>query len=795
MKLKLKLSKALFSSLLITLAFSSVAQFQISGNVVDETGKALEGVDVFIHETHQGAATDSAGNYVISDVKKGSYHLHITYAGFHSQQKDVFVSANITNLNFQLEESINELHQVVIENSLEKSDIKNNPLQVVHLDKHYLNQQGGTSFMKNLEKLPGISALNNGVGVSKPAIRGLNGNRVVVTTDGIKQEGQQWGSDHGLEIDVNDADKIEIIKGAGALVYGSDAVGGVINIRPELPKGKDQFKVGQLGSYNSLNNAFRSSTFIAANKKNKWFKVRVSLMDAGDYSVPTTEFLYQTTLLPIYNNRLKNTAVKEKAINAYFGQSKNWGYWYFRAGYFDQTSGFFAGAFGVPNAVKLIHDNDYRDIDLPYQTVVHTTLSAHTNIQIKNNWLEMDGGYQRNQRSEIAIPHSAVLVTEGENQNEALSLDLQTLTLNARYFVNDSIAKKIVGFSSQYKSNQVGGYEFIIPQYTAGMAALYGLYKRLIRKNWKMNLGGRLEYNYLNLSETATGFYKNGTLLGYAQRNEAQVRSQLNWAAALGLNKEIKKELFLKVNTAKTSRMPQANELAANGLHHGSFRFEKGNPDLDMETAWQNDVSINYERRRWLIHASTYYNHFFNFIYLKPSASFAKLQVGESSYAYPEAGQLYTYTQSQAEHFGYEVELEYRIVSNWRATVSSEYTSILNTSANEYVPFVAPFSVKTGIEWKIEPKNKRIEEMHLDVNYGIYARQTKVPRNDIPTDGYQLLNAGFSIYFKSKWEINCSVQNALNTHYFSNLSRYKIIGIPEPGRSFVGTISYQFNKL
>ena len=792
--MKLKLSSKLIAFALVSFAFPSLAQYQISGNVVDEAGNSLEGVDVFIHETHQGAATDSAGNYVIPGVRNGSYHLHITYAGFHSQQIDVFVTTNITNLNFQLEESINELHQVVIENSLEKSDIKNNPLQVVHLDKHYLNQQGGTSFMKNLEKVPGISALNNGVGVSKPAIRGLNGNRVVVTTDGIKQEGQQWGSDHGLEIDVNDADKIEIIKGAGALVYGSDAVAGVINIRPELPKGKDQFAVGQLGSFNSLNNAVRSSTFIAANKKDKWFKIRFSLLDAGDYSVPADNFLYQTTLLPIYNNKLKNTALKEKAINAYFGQSKNWGYWYFRAGYFDQTSGFFAGAFGVPNAVKLIHDNDYRDIDLPYQTVEHTTLSGHTNIQIKNNWLEMDGGYQRNHREEIATPHSAVLVQEGENANKALSLDLQTLTLNARYFVNDSVGRKILGFSSQYKTNVVDGYEFIIPEYQSAMMAIYVLYKRSVLKGWKMNLGVRGEWNYLKLAETSTAFYKNGNLIGFANRNDAQERSLLNWAAALGLNKEIKKELFLKINTAKTSRMPQANELAANGLHHGSFRFEKGNAELDMETAWQNDIGINYERKRWLLHASVYYNHFFNFIYLSPSANFAKLQVGDSYYAYPEAGQLYSFTQSQAQHLGYEIELEYRILSNWRAIVSSEYTSIQNTTTNEYVPFVAPLSVKPGIEWMTEPKSKRIEELHLDVNYGIYASQKKVPRNDIPTDAYQLLNAGFSVYFKSSWEINLSGQNLLNTHYFSNLSRYKIIGIPEPGRSFVGTITYQFSK-
>lgn len=779
---------------MLCVGYTVQAQHIISGFVTDEAGHPLEGVDVFIHETHQGDATDSAGRYAIKNVRPGNYHLHVTFAGYHSHEQDVHLESSVYQLNFSLEETINELHQVVIESSLEKSSLKNNTIQVVHLDKHFLAQQGGTSFMKNLEKVPGIGSLNNGVGVSKPVIRGLQGNRVVVTTNGIKQEGQQWGSDHGLEIDVNNADKIEIIKGAATLLYGSDAVAGVINIRPQLPKGREQINAGQVVTFNSLNNSLRSSTFVSGNRKGLWYKLRYSFLEAGDYKVPARSFIYQTTILPIYQNRLKNTALNERSLNAYLGMSKNWGYWYLRAGYFQQKSGFFTGAFGVPNRYKLIHDGDFTDIDLPYQQVNHFTLSGHTNIMIRKNWLEIDGGIQINDRGEFAQPHSAAFRNEGGEEFQALDLNLTTFSLNGRYFIKDSVKRVILGASSQYRNNTIAGYEFIIPAYESFLAAIYSTYNRKLRNNWKLNTGLRLELNGLSFDSTTTNYHRNGELIGAAIRNPSFSKTIGNWSYALGLNKELKKDVYLKLNLARTSRMLQPNELASNGLHHGAFRFERGDIDLDPESAVQSDVSFIYEKKRVLINVSGYFNHFFNFVYLQPSSKFARLVVNDEVLPYPEAGQLYTYTQSRAQHIGYEAEFEYKWFSFLKSYVSSEYTQINNLSANEFVPFVAPLSIKTGLEAIKKYKNKAFEEFHMEVNYSHYARQDRVPRNDIPTDAYQLVNANLSLYFSSGFEVNLTCNNALNTRYFNNLSRYKLIGLPEPGRSWVINLSYHFNR-
>lgn len=795
LKSKLKFSR-LFILLLGVTAFIQGAyaqQYPIVGSVSDEHGNPIEGVDVFIHETHQGTVTDSSGQFLIPGVKKGHYHIHVTYTGFHSYEQDITVSSSLKPILVVLHESVNELHQVVIESSLEKSSLRNNPLQVVHVDQHFLQQQGGSSFMKKLEKIPGISSINNGVGVSKPSIRGLTGNRVVVTTNGIKQEGQQWGSDHGLELDVNNADRIEIIKGASTLLYGSDAVAGVINVRPKLPKGKEQYNVGQLVGFNSINNSMRYSTFLSANKKGWWYKIRYSGMKGGDYKIPSDEFKFQSWVLPVYRQRLKNTALREDVVNAYVGISKNWGYWYARAGYFDQQSGFFAGAFGVPSVAKLIHDNSFTNIDLPYQSVKHYTLSTHGNIMLHRNWLEVDAGIQRNDRMELAQPHSGAFSGSTEDF-EALKLDLVTYTLNARYFLRDSLSKTIIGLSGQVRNNDVGGYEFIIPSYNSTLFAIYGVHNRTIKKGWKLNSGVRLEWNALRYDSSLTPYYRNGEFYGQAFRTGELNQSLPGLSLSVGVNKEFNHEFYMKANLAKTARMLQANELASNGLHHGAFRFERGNDQLDMEQGLQSDVSFTYEHKRLLLTSTVYFNHFFNFVYLRPSAQFARLVVNEEVLPYPEAGQLFEFTQAAVQHFGGEFEFEVKVISELKAYVTSEYTQINNLDVDEHVPFVAPLSVKPGLEYIKKDIHKRIEELHIDANVGLFGRQYRVPKNDIPTEAYQLLSLSSALYLHNGLELTLTGNNLLNTSYFSNLSRYKIIGLPEPGRSVVVRLNYTFRK-
>ncbi|MCB9261694.1 MAG: TonB-dependent receptor [Flavobacteriales bacterium] len=786
--------KFLFFFLTVISVEFALAQHTISGRITAESGIALGYAEVEIHETHQVVFSDTSGFYVIKNVKNGHYHLHITHVGFHAQHADIEVQEDIRNLNFVLEESINELHQVVIETSADKSDFKNNSIQVQHIDNHFLQRQGSTSLVKSMEKISGISAYSTGVGVSKPVIRGLSGNRVVVAYNGIKQEGQQWGADHGLEIDLNNADKVEIIKGPAGLIFGSDAVAGVINIRPKLPHKENAFNAANSLTFNSINNSWRNSFFVSANKKGIWTKWRYSYLNGGDYKIPADKFVFQTTVLPVYNQRLKNTAINEGAITAQLGVSKNWGYSYLNLSEFSQKSGFFSGAFGVPNASKLQHDGDYRNIDLPYQFVSHRTVSSHTNLMVKRNWLEVDAGFQQNHRQEWAVPHNNAFISDSSNRNLSIDLVLTTWSVNARYYKNDSVYRHILGFSLQHKNNRIRGYEFLIPAYKTAMAAAFWSAKRNLKHNWKLSMGVRFELNTLQFDSTTTSFYQNGVYAGEAFRNESFKKTFLLNSGAIGLNKTFKNQLMIKANLAKTHRVVQANELASNGLHHGAFRFEKGDISLKPENAVQSDISMFYEKSRWLLNSSVYFNHFFNFIYLRPSAQYARLIVENQIYAYPEAGQLYEYKQAVVQHIGFELDAEYRLKTDLNFKMAADYTQINNRSVGEYIPFVPPLAVKNGLEWVKKKKWKGIEEMHAELFFELYAPQKRVPRNDIATQAYQLLNANISFETKRGLIITLAGNNLLNANYFSNLSRYKIIGLPEPGRSLVVGLTYNFER-
>ena len=770
------------------------AQFFISGSVFSESGEPLEGVDVYLHETHQGTATDESGFFKLTDVRKGHYHLHVTFAGYHSVSQDIILNQNLEGLNFQLEVAVNELHQVIIENSLEKTDIRTNPKSIVHVDQHYLEMQGGSSFMKNLEVIPGVASINNGVGVSKPVIRGLHGNRVVMTINGIKQEGQQWGEEHGLEIDPNNAEQVEIIKGPSTLMYGSDAVAGVINVRPTLPKRKDEVSLSQRVEYQSINHALRSGTHVALNRGGNWFKLRYGHLSGADYSVPVSQFVYQSRILPMPRQRLKNTALNEDAVNVYAGISRKWGYAYLHGSLFDQTSGFFTGAFGIPTSYDLRDDGNIWNIDLPYQRVRHTRLAAHGNFLLGKNWLEVDAGYQNNHRMEVAKPHSAAFSESQDVSNEALLLSLGTYSVNARYFDYDSSKRTIVGMSLQHKSNGIDGYEFIIPAYTNQLAAIYALFRRDFKKGVVLNYGARLEYNDLDIQSSTTDFYRNGIRIGEVIRSEDWHKQFLQWSASIGYNRTISDNLQLKSHVARTSRVVQANEIGANGLHHGAFRFERGSSKLDPETAVQSDISLHFEHKRLLWSISGYYNYFQNFIYLNPSASFARLEVEGQIFPYPEAGQLFEYVQSPAHHLGYEFEAEYKLTSYFRAKVNSDYVLVDASPSSSHVPFVAPFSVKPTIEYLREFHHKKLEEIHIGLRYEFYGAQNRVPRNDIPTEAYQLVNGVISMSWSNGFSINLVGSNLFNTAYFNNLSRYKTLGIPEPGRNLSASIKYMFGQ-
>ena len=285
------------------------------------------------------------------------------------------------------------LPDVVVTESYQQRQAKKSALTVEVIEQDFLRKHFTGNFMQAMENIPGVQAMDIGSGFSKPMIRGMRFNRIAVLENGIKQEGQQWGADHGLELDAFNIEAVNVLKGPSSLLYGSDAMGGVIDIAsPPIPSANMLFgDVTLLGK--SVNGTLAGSLMLGL-KKNAWYaQIRYSEQHFGDYRIPTDTIVYLTQKMPVYGRKLKNTAGVERNIGL-FTQYQRKGY---KADYsisnVYQKTGFFPGAHGVPDASRVEDDGDSRNIELPYSKVNHLKVTTHQQYAWERLILSGDLGF------------------------------------------------------------------------------------------------------------------------------------------------------------------------------------------------------------------------------------------------------------------------------------------------------------------------------------------------------------------------------------------------------------------
>ncbi|MDR2773170.1 MAG: TonB-dependent receptor plug domain-containing protein, partial [Tannerella sp.] len=255
------------------------------------------------------------------------------------------------------------------------------PQNVVQIGESLLKKNFSGSLMQSLEKNPGIKAMSIGSGQSKPAIRGLGFNRMLVAENGIKHEGQQWGEDHGLEIDQFALDNIEIVKGPGALFYGSDAIAGVINLKSSyIPQETLEGKINLFGRTN--NESAGVSAHLGSKKNGFWWKANFTLIDYADYQVPADSIQYYSYYIKLKDRKLRNTAGKERNGGVHIGFISDRLLTTFYLSDVYAKSGFFADAHGLEVRLSEIdYDKSVRDMDLPYHSVNHIKVTNHTSYR------------------------------------------------------------------------------------------------------------------------------------------------------------------------------------------------------------------------------------------------------------------------------------------------------------------------------------------------------------------------------------------------------------------------------
>jgi iron complex outermembrane receptor protein len=237
-------------------------RYSFSGTITDTSGGPLAGASVFIPDLKKGSIADAKGNFQINNIPAGSYLVEVRYIGYKSVAENIDFNQNKSE-NFSLEISVLEESAIVVTGSSRATSIIRNPVPIVSINKKFLQQNLNTNIIDAIATVPGISEVTTGPNVSKPFIRGLGFNRILTLYDGVRLEGQQWGDEHGIEVDENTVDRVEVVKGPASVIYGSDALAGVVNLIPPNPPSEGKIVGNILNEYQTNNRLIENSATIA----------------------------------------------------------------------------------------------------------------------------------------------------------------------------------------------------------------------------------------------------------------------------------------------------------------------------------------------------------------------------------------------------------------------------------------------------------------------------------------------------------------------------------------------------
>lgn len=777
-------------------------KFSLKGTVADENKESLVGASVFLYPIGKGANTDAKGNFVIYNLQKGEYKISVSYIGYQTFTGTITINKD-TRYSIKLYADLVDLQEVVVRNNYADKTKKSTSLSVEIVNKDYLKKNMGGSLMKSLDKLPGISSINIGSGQSKPVIRGLGFNRIAIVENSIKHEGQQWGADHGLEIDQYAVDDLEIIKGPASLIYGSDAIGGVVNIKNNKVPDNNTLG-GNIDFTTKSNNGFVGLSALIKGRKNNIFgSFRATYLNYADYKVPTDSIDIYSYRAALKDNYLRNTAGKEMDLYASFGILKR----FFKSQFFISSvlseSGFFANAHGLePRNVDVkIHDKSNRDIQFPKQNVNHLKLTNQSSWNKNNCRFELDLGFQKNFRQEWSkyVSHGYMPAVFPKSLNFDANLDRQFVKYiySTNFKIIYSIADKTIlnmGLSADYQHNKIGGRGFIIPNFKQLNAGSYVFIKHNLSDNSILQLGIRYDYANINTNSYKDWFAspkivaKNDTVFEELYRSKHINRNFSNISWSLGYNYNIKK-YRLKINIGKSFRTPIPKELVANGVNYHYFRYEVGNPNLNPEISYQLDCGVGYKGKKIDFGTNMFFNYFSNYIYLNPTSKHDRL--------YGNGNQIFNYTQSKVMHYGAELYLYYKILKNIQLGLIGEYVYSEQMSGNKKgfsLPFLPPATAIFNV--KYEKTNLKIaKKIYTYFDYKIVAKQNNIVPPELETDGYQTVSIGIGAnmeFRKQKVNVAFQIQNLLNKKYFNHTGYYRLINVPESGRNFILNISFPF---
>ena len=733
--------KKIIFALVLGLSTLMQAQNTVSGTVTDPNNKALQGVSIYIQELQKGTLSDANGNYSLTNLPNGNVSISFALMGYGTQNKTIVNAQRQNRLNVQLEPTIFQMDEVVVATAFNKLQSQN-VMKVEHETIKNLTRKGTATLIEGLATIPGVAQVSTGTSIGKPVIRGLSGNRVLVYSQGVRVENQQFGDEHGLGLNDSGIESVEVIKGPASLLYGSDALGGVLYFNPEKFANTNTFKanfnqklfVNTLGSNSSI--GVKTST-----ENWKWV-TRGTYNTHSDYTTSGGE-------------RVTNTRYQEKDFKSGIGYSDAFFSSVLRYNYNDLKLGMTEEGIAAQSTSK--------SVLYPKQAVSNHLISLNSTVFFNTSKLDLDLGFISNDRSEFEDSDVAIL-----------KMKLNTFNYNAKYYLPSSNKMQtIVGVQGMHQTNMNSGEEYLIPDAVTKDFGVFGT----INYEWGTNvIQAGLRFDTRNITSEAHGIQLHGG--SFAALNKFYT----SWNASLGYKTNFNEAFIFRLNVASGFRAPNLAELTSNGIHEGANRYEIGNVNLKTEQNLQTDLNLEYKTDHVEFFVNGFYNHIANYIYLSPTGN-QFTNSGAVNFI-----QVYDYIQNNANLYGGEVGLHFHPHPlDWLHFETSFETVTGQKENTDYLPLIPANNWNNTLRFELNDSNW-LKENFATISLSSTFNQNKVSGFETRTGGYSILNLGLggTLHFgRTKVEVNLNGNNITDKKYIAHLSRLKTDGIANIGRNIV----------
>ena len=784
-------------------SFSQNCDNTLSGTVTDlHDGSILVGATLIVAGSEQAVVTNLDGKFIIQNLCNDIYNIQVSHPYCLTKGFTVKVSGN-TVKNFKLEHHLEELNQVTVEGKAYGNKTKT--IQENTISKDKLERFSSGTLGDALNSLSGVSSLNTGNTVVKPLINGLHSSRVVIINNGVRMEDQEWGAEHAPNVDINSVGNLTLIKGAGALQYSGDAVGGVIVTEASKVPVKDSIygKTLLTGASNGRGASITSQ--LTKSYQNGWYVTlqgtlkRFGDFEAPDYVLSNTGTFERNLSFKVGLNQF------EYGVEAYYSLFKN------EIGILRASNlGGIQDLVMALNSDRPLIINDFTyDIAAPKQDVTHH-LARIKGFKRFDGFgkVSLQYDFQRNNRLEFDIRRGA----DRDKASLDLQLDTHTLMLDLDSHLTDAVNLK-AGLMARNQNNFANpdtGVRRLIPDYEKYDFGVYAVADYRLNDQWLLEAGGRFDYTYMDVFKFyRTSFWESRNygelfpeIVVEELTNQILTNPQLNFynaSATLGATYSFSDEYKLFFNYSLASRAPNPSELFSEGLHQSASRIELG--DLSFSSEIGNKIALTLQRKneRFSFSISPFINNIKDFMIIEPV---------EIQQTIRGSFQVWEYRQTDAQLLGVDFDASYAFAQNLRLNHQFSLVKGYDSKRDEPLTNMPPINTMNEIVYQ----NPNFKNIRLALQSEYLFRQNEFPDNNFevflpvtqtmevvdvstPPDAFHLINFNSSIDFKatekSTFTIGFGITNLFNTPYRNYLNRLRFYA-DDLGRNFLLNLKFNY---